>query len=451
MQPLHALVQRNIRRASFTLPFIDPGLRDMIGLIPSLLAEGQPSIGIYEHPPCTLRGYELLAKLLGRRPDIVVGRLHYRVMLESVIVLLRPGFTAPHYTELTLVCLARRDAPDFELTTKLYLLTSLFRDQGIPLETLVFKDTLPELLVYEIMRTGIVVAGKEPVTREDASSEKGFYIGGLPGIITQPAQGRASGSWNPFQTCLDSLVDRFVREGAYPSVLSVPSASPYLLPYLHILNHYEERSDAEEVEKIRTSLLACFSRFPPTAEVMKDLGRTWKMAPQNPARLGFTEALRLRSWLVPLERNELPVFCWPLPAGFERDRVELTVSDGLWCVQGAPEFRHAYAWVVLTWAAVSGLIGPATKVAAPRSLGMKRDGPALLQGTLDALGKGVELLVPHDPTQGSIAVKGGRFFFSPQPFAILEKGRKHSVELFEMVKKKTLIDDHGLSDKIKMR
>jgi hypothetical protein len=450
MQTLHALVQRNIRRASHTLPFLDPALRDIIDVIPSLLAEGTPAIGIYEHPPCTRKEYDLLQRLLDRKPEILVGRLHYRVMLDSLIVLLRPCFAGPHRAGITLVCMARPDAPEFDLKTKLFIMSALFRREGIPFSPLVFRGPLPQFLVYEVMRTGIVLGGKEPVTEKDSSSDLGIYIGELPGIITQ-AGPVPSAEWNPFETYLDSRVEEFISRGDYPSVLQVPGANPYILPYLHILHHHEEQGDADEVDKIRTSLLTLFSPFPPTAEALGALGKTWKMKQglHNPAKLGFTDAMRMRIWLVPVEKNELPVFCWPLPPRFELGRAELKINDGFWGLDGIHEFRHAYPWVVLAWATLAGLIGPSTRVAAPRSLGLKRGCEDLLLEMLEAVSKGADLLVPHDPAQGSVSVRNGRFFFSPKPFAILEKGRKHSVELFEMVKKKTLIDDYDLKDKLK--
>jgi len=41
----------------------------------------------------------------------------------------------------------------------------------------------------------------------------------------------------------------------------------------------------------------------------------------------------------------------------------------------------------------------------------------------------------------------GRFFYSPLPFALLEKGTKHSLEIFEEVKKKAMLDDIDLEPK----
>jgi hypothetical protein len=450
MQTLHPLVQRSIRRASATLPYISPRLRGMIEVIPSLLAEGQPSIGIYEHPPCTRKDYELLREILDRDPDIIVGRLPYRVMLDSLIALVRPSSTGTHRAGLTLVCMARAEAADFDLTTKLYIISTVFRKEGVPFAGLVFRGTLPQLLVYEIMRTGIVLAGKEPVTQEGASSDKGIYIGDLPGIITEPAP-PPSGEWNPFQAYLDAQAEEFISRGDYPSVLSVHAANPYILPYLHLLHHHEEQGNTDEVEKLRTCLLTLFSPFPPTTEAMAGMAKSWRMGQRMvaPAKLEFSEGLRLRTWLVPLEDGELPVFSWPTGSRYEMNRIELKISDGLWGISGVHEFRHRYPWAVLAWATVAGLVGPHTRVAAPKSLNMKRDVEPLLMSLREAVDRGVDLLVPHDPAQGSIRMRGGRFFFSPRPFAILEPGRKHSVELFEMVKKKTLIDDQDLKGTLK--
>ena len=205
------------------------------------------------------------------------------------------------------------------------------------------------------------------------------------------------------------------------------------------------------MDKVRTSLAALFSPFPPTAEAMEDMKRTWRMSLRlhGLEGLSFAEAMRMRCWLVPPEENELPVFCWPMATRFEAGRAELKIVDGQWGIHGVPELRHAYPWVVCAWATLAGIIGPSTRVIAPKSLGMKKNGEELLMGMREAMGRGVDLLVPHDPAQGSISLRNGRFFFSPRHFAIFDKGKKHSLELFELVKKKTLIDDYDLKDKLK--
>ncbi len=150
-----------------------------------------------------------------------------------------------------------------------------------------------------------------------------------------------------------------------------------------------------------------------------------------------------------MEENELPVFSWPPLKTFTADRLELKVHEGLWGIAGYPEFSHSYAWVVLVWAAVNGLIGRHTQISTPRSLGVKGNAKNLLLDALDALLKGTDILVPDDHRLGSVHLRNGRITFSGRPFAILDQGRKHSLEIFEAVKKKTLIDDSDLSDREK--
>jgi hypothetical protein len=101
---------------------------------------------------------------------------------------------------------------------------------------------------------------------------------------------------------------------------------------------------------------------------------------------------------------------------------------------------------MLVWAAANGLIGRHTHISTPRSLVKKGNAKTLLLDALDALLNGTDILVPDDHRLGSVHLKNGRITFSGKPFAILEQGRKHSLEIFEAVKKKTLIDDSDLTD-----
>lgn len=446
MQSIQALIQRNIQRARYSLPFFDPGLRELITLIPPLLSEGSPSVGIYGRPGCSAREYELLAGHLDRKPAIVADRLPDRVLIESLIALPMPSLAGRHSTSVTIVCLIRNEGHAEEVRTKIASVARVFEKNGTPLSALVSTGPLGQLLVYDIMRTGIVLAGKHPVTDKKAASDACIYIGGLPGAITEMHEPVRSREWNPFLHYLESQTAEFIGKKDYPTALSVPSASPFIIPYLHMLHHHEERTDKERIEKMRTSLLGLFSSFPPTRETMRGLRSAWKMksAPKDFCGLDFTGALRMRKWIVPLKRNELPVFSWPPPRTFALDRLVLVQESGHWGIAQTREFRHAHAWVVLAWAALAGLVGPATRITAPRELRVKPGARKILLEGIEALLLGKDSLIPEDHFQGAIHLKKGGFFFSPGPFALLEQGEKHCMELFETVKKKALLDDIDL-------
>lgn len=448
MLSVQALIQRNISRARHSLPFFDPGLRDLITIIPAFFSEGRPSIGIHGRPGCSRAEYELLGRYLGRKPDIIIGRLPDRISIESLIVIPRPSLGGRFSTSVAVVCLARDESLGDEIRAKLDEIAEVFSRNGTPLDGIVRSGPLEQLLVYDIMRTGIVLGGKHPVTSRNAASDSCIYIGDLPGTITEMRHPAHVREWNPFSHYLDAQVAGFIGEKDYPSVLSIPSANPFIIPYLHILRHHEERMDKENIEKMRVSLLALFSSFPPTAEAMQGLQKAWKMDPSYAAfrELGFTESLRLRKWMVPQEENEIPVCSWPPPDRFMLDRLSLRCSHDLWSIAEAREFGHAHAWVALTWAALAGLVGPAGRIAAPQELSMKQTAGKVLLACIDAVVHGADMLIPDDHLLGSIHMRGGRFFFSPGPFAILGQGSKHFIELFETVKKKALLDDIDLKD-----
>ena len=448
MLSVQALIQRNIHRARHSLPFFDPALRDLITLIPALFSEGSPSVGVYGRTGCSRTEYGLLGRYLGRKPDAVIGRLPDRISIESLIAIPRPSFAGRHFTSITLVCLARSGAPADEIAAKIDAIAGVFARNGVPLEGTVCSGALEQLLVYEIMRVGIVLGGKHPVTHPDAASESCIYIGDLPGIITESHYHGRIREWDPFGHYLNTQVAEFVNEKNYPCVITIPSASPFIIPYLHILHHYEERTDRKSIERIRGSLLALFSPFPPTADIMLDLGKKWKMGSPYTAftELDFTDALRLRKWMVPIEKDEIPVCSWPPLERYTLDRLSLGRDRGLWYVEEAREFGHAHAWVVLVWAALAGLAGPASRIFVPREPGIKHNAGKILRGCVEAILHGADMLVPEDHLQGSIYMRDGRFFFSSDPFAILGQGNKHSVGLFEIIKKKALLDDIDLKD-----
>lgn len=446
MRDQESLIHKSIDRTRHSLPFLNPSLRDLITLIPLMLSEGDLPIGIFGSPIFDRREIELLTRYLGRKPRFAMARLPYRIMVESLIVLVRPSLSNRHGSSLTVVCITRNDVPMEEIRSKLASIADVFRGHGIPLAWLVSGGaSLPELLVYEIMLTGMVMGGKQPAPAKGMDPDLYTYIGELPGKITQAEHLRAE-EWNPFRQYLDTQVAEFISRGDYPSALSIPSASPFIIPYLHILHRLEESMNTDEVEKVRMSLLYLFSTFPPTGDAVNDLMNAWKISSSyTPLKdLSFEESLRLRKWLVPLEENELPVFSYPPPPHFQADRLELKRNGSLWGFEGIGKFGHRHPWVVFLWAVIAGLIGKDTRITVPQDLMIKRTWKGLLLEALEALRNGTDVLVPEDPGQGSIHFRNGRIFFLSAPFAILGQGEKHSLGLFDEVKKKTLVDDIDL-------
>jgi hypothetical protein len=442
MYSTKALVQKNLNRARYSLPFINPTIRELISLIPALFCEGNPVAGIYGHTTCTREEYNLMKKHLARKPEIVIGRLPDKVLIESLILLLRPSPTNKFSCSITLVCRPKADVFIDEVMKKIEFIRLFFHKCGISLTGIIQNGTLPQLLIYEIMRTGIVLAGMHPVTQKIKSVEPLNYIGELPPFITDISKIQHN-EWNPFQCLLERSVERFIENSDYPSSLTVQGVNPYIIPYLHILHKHDEEMDADIVEKIRTSLNYLYAPFPPTKEAIGDLKKSWKMTNSHHRLddLNFVNALQLRKWLVPLEENELPIFSWPSPAHLALPSAQLYSEEGLCYIRQAKQFSHPYPWVVLMWAVIAGLINEQTHLSLPGSLNFKRDKKHML---FKALGNDVDIIVPEDHMQGSIHKKGGRFFFSDQPFAILEEGQKFSLELFESIKKKALLDDSDL-------
>jgi hypothetical protein len=449
MLSAQALIQRNIQRSRHSLPFFDPDMRDLIAVLAPLFSEGSVPIGIYGRPGCTRKEFELLEKLLRRKPEIIVGRLPDRIILESLIALPRPSLSGRRCTAVALVCLARGQAHATEITSRIETAAGLYSRYGVPLTGAVFSGRLPELVICEIMRTGIVLGGRHPITDRAAESDGCIHIGDLPRIVTSPDDLPRPREWNPFSHYLEAERAEFIARGDYPCVLGVPSANPFIVPFLHILHRHEERMDKERIDKTRASLLGLFSRFPPTNEAMQDLAAAWKTSPSSldVRALGFTEALALRRWLVPLEEDELPICAWPPPGHFGLERLSLVHDRDGWSIAEAREFRHAHAWVVLAWVALAGLVAPGTRIISPGELGLKRSAGELLRRAAEAMASGVDLLVPENHLQGSVRFVNGRFFYSPLPFALLEKGTKHSLEIFEEVKKKAMLDDIDLEPK----
>ncbi len=445
MDTATAHVRKNIDRARHSLPYLHPTVRELISLIPALFCEGRPVAGISGHCACTQDVYNLLKKHLGRRPEIIVGRLPDTVMLESLIVLLRPCLSNEFSCSIKLLCRARSERFTQEIREKAGQIREVFRTVGVPVTCLVHGDALPQLLVYDVMRTGIVLAGMHPVIRLGAPGESVNYIGELPHNITDPSRLEYA-QWNPFQCFLDQEVTRFIEAADYPAPLSIPGANPFLIPYLHILHRYDEMMATDALEKIRTCLSHLFGPFPPTREAMNALLQAWRRKDSflGVGEMSFTTALYLRKWLVPLEAGELPIFSWPPPGHVALAEAHLCRSGDLWHLGEMGEYRHPYPWVVLLWGVMTGLINQVTRLVFPSTPRFRRDAKQRLLAAYQGLLQGVDIIVPEDHQQGSVRRTNGRYFFSDKPFAILETGTKHSLELFESIKKKALLDDIDL-------
>ena len=386
-----------------------------------------------------------MEKYLGRRPEIPVGRLPDRIGIDSLILCVRPSLRNEYSSSVLLICRPGTANLLDELEEKAQEIRSVYKRHGISLSCLIQGDTLPQLLVYEIMRTGIVLAGMQPITRTRDSSDSRTFIGELPRLITDTSPA-VSDEWNPFQCFLDQEVAPFIKAGDYPAPLSIPGANPFIIPYLHILHRYDEMMDTAGVEKIRSCISNLYTPFPPTQEAMHVLNKAWNMtdAYRMLDQMSFDNALQLRKWLIPLKENELPIFSWPPPVHMALPAARLCCDEGLWFIRESGQYRHPYPWVVLAWGVMAGLITPETRLNLPDSLQCRDDIKKQLFAVHEGIAKGAHIIVPQDHTQGSIHFEDGRFFFSNTPFAILEKGYKYSLELFEDIKKKALLDDIDL-------
>ena len=65
---------------------------------------------------------------------------------------------------------------------------------------------------------------------------------------------------------------------------------------------------AEKLKKLKACLCSLFCSFGPTQAMVRDLALVWRLPEQVPLEaLSFPEAIHLRSWLVHLEKEELPI------------------------------------------------------------------------------------------------------------------------------------------------
>jgi len=420
-------------------------MRDLITLLPAMFCEGQHCIGIHGHIACSAKEYELLKSYLQRNPQIIPGRLPDRMLIESLIVIIRPDLSSRYHSRIIVLCKTKSQDINKQVMEKSREISWLFHKSGKAVSFVVYNDILPELIVYDIMRTGIVLGGKHPVTKKHLQSDICTYIGELPGMITDMSR-IESDDWNPFQAFLDTETDLFIENSDYPAPLFIHGANPFILPYLHILHRYDEGMIAETIKKIRTCLIYLFSSFPPTNETITDMKGAWKMNDSDHIsdRNSLVNALHLRKWLVPLKENELPVFTWPPPENMSLGSVHLCMDNDLWHLREANEFQCRHAWAIIMWGYISGIITKETRITATAPVMLRTDAKKRLYDARLSIEQGARIIVPEDHMQGSIQRINGRFYFCDKPFAILEEGPKHSLELFDGIKKKALLDDIDL-------
>lgn len=442
------LIRNNIARARYSLPFLSPSLRDLMALIPALLAAGEPICGVYGHAFSSSEK-DLLRTYTPSRANVPVERLPDKIVLESVIAVPRPSFAHTSHVSLHLVVLPQETADEEAIHAKLEDIRLVLEDKGLHLVPYIARLPLGPQLCHDIMRVGIVLAGRHPVTRSEEVSELSIDIG--PAAPVLGAHLPDTKEWDPFSQTLADEVRHAIETQSYPALFAIPGANPYLLPYLTILNRYEEDLDADRLEKIRVCIYYLFSAFPPTRAVIAEQARAWKLPELEPfERLSFKDAMHLRLWLIPAEKDELPIFAWPPLPAFQADEVHLQQQDAQWSLAGKAIIRHRYPWVVLAWGALTGLIGTQTYIHR-HSVRLRRDAIACLLRMVAAVDQGADIIVPPDHTQGSIRRVDHRLHYSDQPFALLERGTKHSLDLDEPVIKKAALDDTGIEQYLKRR
>jgi len=446
MPPTRTLVQRNISRAKYSLPYLSDVGRDLITLIPALLSAGEPSCGIHGHAFSSVED-SLLKTYFPEHEPVPVERLADRVMLESIIAIPRPHATHPSHVAVQLIAVPRPEADEALLIAKLKDTSDLIETYGLITTPMILRPPLPSRLGYDIMRLGVVLAGKHPVIKAEEQGDATIFIADLSSKehLKMPA-GRG---WSVFAQVLDDEIQHLMNTGDYPMLFTTPSVNPYLLPYLPVLNHHEEHFDTARLEKLRTCLYYLFAEYPPTRESMTQLAQTWKLPPLIPLeRLSIQDSLRMRSWLIPAEADELPICAWPPPAGWSQAEIHLHKTDDLWGFAGLSFLRHRYPWVVLAWGGLTGAIGSETYIHR-HGLRLRRDARDHLVRMVDCVAHGVDIIVPPDHAQGSIRLRDGRLYYSDRPFALLDQGIKFSLDLDEPVIRKATLDDTGLEHLIK--
>jgi hypothetical protein len=439
------LIQKNIDRGRHWLPFLPSHVRDLVTLIPSLFCLGKDMAGIYGHTTCTQSQYRLLNRILGRKPDIPVGKQPYRVLIESLIAIPRPDIAKPGSVNILLIVVPKTGISLDTINTKCSEVRNFFQRKDVSLNVHVLEGPFPHRILYDVLRVGIVLAGRHPADNVEEFPDYSFFAGELPDYITDEKSFSVD-EWDPYQAFLDSEVRDIILHGNYHPYLRLTSVNPFILPYLPVLTKYEEGRDADRVLLVRHCLDALFSRFGPTREGMAELKKAWgfENSTPSPSSLTFSEAIRIRKKLLPIGEKELPIFSWPPVTLWAIPKASLICDGESWSLAEAGQFSHKYAWVVLVWAAIAGIIGHRTIVKAPRQLLLKRQARNLLENLLQEITMGADMIVPEDTHQGSVRVENGRFYFSQKPFAILEPGKKLNLMLFESIKKKALLDDSDL-------
>jgi hypothetical protein len=441
MPPTRALTQRNISRARYSLPYLSTTQRDLITLIPALLSAGSPSCGIHGHAFTAIE-QSLLETYFPEHDPVLVERLADRVMLESIIALPRPNPAHPGRVAVQIIAVLKPEADEPELVAKLKDSGDLLEDKGLFITPTVLRPPLPPRLGYDIMRLGVVLAGKHPVVRTEEQDDATIFIGTLTSVEHGPMPPERG--WSVFAQALEDEIQALMASSSYSMLFTIPSANPYLLPYLPVLNHHEELFNTEQLEKLRICLHYLFADFPPTRDDMARLAQSWKLPPLTPLeRLSVQDSLRMRLWLIPADDDELPICMWPPPAGWSQDEIHLHKSGDHWGFSGLSLFRHRYPWVILAWGGLTGSIGQHTYIHR-HGLRLRRDARDHLLRMTASIGRGVDIIVPPDHAQGSIRLRGGRFYYSDAPFALLDQGIKFSLDLDEPVIRKAMLDDTGL-------
>ncbi|HVN70393.1 MAG TPA: hypothetical protein VMU10_00105 [Desulfomonilia bacterium] len=414
-------------------------------LTPGLFCLGDDMAGIYAHPTCTPEQFALLKKYLDRRPKITISRLPDFILIQSLIMIPRPSVVGKDLLNLILLIIPVPDAPIEKIKHKCDEVESLFRAKGIGITTHILKGVLPQLAIHEVMRMGVVLAGRHPVLSRDDEMDMSFFTGDIPDAIDDDRTLRSS-EWNPFQYILDREMETTIKAANYHTHMSVQSANPFIAPYLPMLIRYNEEPN-DVLLSLRLCIGALFQHFEPTRGATEELMRTWglnKLQVPDTSNLSHAEAIHYRDIFVPLEEHELPLFSWPPKPSWQLEKVTLVWDGPGWKLAESGSFFHKHAWVVLAWASLSGLIGSNTALDCPEGLRLRANSVEMLVNLLNDISRGVEIITSSDPRQGSIRINKGRFFFSDASYAILEPGMKISLMLFEEIKKKALLDDSNL-------
>ena len=434
-----ALIHAIVGRARPPLPFLAPASRDHLQMIAPLLAMGEPTCGIYGHQLCSDSEREALWR---QRPQLRPPRqsLPGRVNIQSLIVIPEPAPASLSNCALTAVVLPTSAAEIAVITARLAEIAADFAESGVILNSFCGLEP-PQRLIQAVLQRGVVVAGKHPVTTTDFDNDIAFYIGELPRLIGD-ATYVPRRDWDPYTAYLEECIAELIRQDSYPAGFSLNHVNPFLLPYLPLF----EEAQSERLLKLRQALCGLLRGFGPCRAELERLSSDWQMADCGPNQPGASlrQGLRVRRQFVALDEQELPISQWPPPKSRARASLRLVRTKGLWHLEDFNEFSHRYAWVTLTWAALSGLIDGATTIRATEGLELRPDAARRLCTLRAAILAGLDLIIPADHTEGSIECRQGRFFFQGEAFAALRQGQKIVLELEQDIKRKAMLDDKGL-------